>query len=163
MYYNDQYDYWVDYDYDEEPLVPRMKHESVADAVFTLMEELYDSAKAIQPETIRQTFAYLCDQLNLKDDLLHDENGLCVIHQKEKQPDTASKVRRDLAEHAVVLKEELTSEEPMNKERVENALKKICWEVGTPMFYGQKINVQRSKSELFDFAVNLARSQAMGV
>src|SRR5690242_21251575 len=126
MYYNDQYDYWVDYDYDEEPLVPRMKHESVADAVFTLMEELYDSAKAIQPETIRQTFAYLCDQLNLKDDLLHDENGLCVIHQKEKQPDTASKVRRDLAEHAVVLKEELTSRSEEHTSELQSHVNLVC-------------------------------------
>ncbi len=57
-------------------------HECIADAVFSLMEHLYDSGNAINPEDIKKHFSYLCDKLYIDKNLLREP--LCVIHYKDR-------------------------------------------------------------------------------
>ena len=142
MLYNQQYHYWVDQDPDAEP-VEYERHESIADAVFAIMEELYDSQNSINATDLRKNFAYLCRKLNLPTSLLEDPNGLCVIHRKEKYPDTSSHLRAALRQHTSVLKEQLCGNEPIDKMKLEYAVRNICWEACDSMPYGQQINVTK--------------------
>lgn len=145
MMYNHQYQYWSEQDPNEEPEVKSARHECVGDAVFAIMEQLYDSGNAIDKESLRQHFSYLCDELNISKGLLKDPDGLCVIHHKEKQPDTANEVRSSLRRHTKALKEELCSEHrPVDINRLSDAVKSICWESGDMMSRGEEIKVCRS-------------------
>lgn len=52
--------------------------ECPAEAVFAIMEQLYNSGNAINEKAIKSNFAYLCDQLYISKDLLQEP--ICVAH-----------------------------------------------------------------------------------
>lgn len=78
--YNQEFYKWDEIDFDSEPAVPRAKHKTPGEALYSLMEQLYDSKYTIDVEYMRRTLAYLCDQLDCSDELLQDPKGLCVKH-----------------------------------------------------------------------------------
>lgn len=69
-----------------------MTHDNISDAVWFLMEQLYDTKHAIDPNGIKDTFRYLCAELMIDDDVL-DEN-LCVVHESRIKKDKGSAFER---------------------------------------------------------------------
>lgn len=51
------------------------------EAVYALMEELYNSSKSIDHERIKDAFSYLCKEFDVNEELLDCE--LCVSHNSE--------------------------------------------------------------------------------
>ncbi len=77
-------EYWLGLDYEasEKPKqIEEYKHP--ADAVFSLMEELYNTENAINPERIKQAFEFLCNEYCMDKDML--DLGLSVVHWKSKR------------------------------------------------------------------------------
>lgn len=159
MLYNDRYDYWYDIDPDAEP----NPFSNAQDAVDCLVSELYDSANAINRQRITDALKFLCEKHNVDSEIVETEE-LVVVHQREESQKREKRFEQQMEKirfNADILKKQLCTEEPFTEEMVEDSLKKICWEAGSPMYYGQKVQVQRKRtSGLFDYAVSLTRAQA---
>lgn len=85
--YDDQFDdEYMDYQKEIIPLVPRAKLNSAEEALKYLLSEFYNSANEINEKGITETFAYLCDCLNVSDELLRGDSSLCVVHWKKARP-----------------------------------------------------------------------------
>jgi len=56
---------------------------SIANDIYEILEELYDSANAISEERINRCAESLCQSLNIDPELI--ENGLCVRHWKDRR------------------------------------------------------------------------------
>lgn len=82
--YNQYYDDEVALDYFPEDDIKPTHHDCPADAIFAIMEHLYDSYNEINAEAIKGHFAYLCEALHISKALLREE--LCVMHYKDSLP-----------------------------------------------------------------------------
>ncbi len=152
----DAYNAWI-----SKPIVPRAVHNNAGDAVFSIMERLYDGAATVDEEGLRQDFAYLCDKFDVDDQLLEDPHGLCVEHYSARRSiqqyhDSKMNIIRKNLE---VLVDQLSGASPVDADEVQNALDIICSETSVNV---KKVNIQRKtkRSELFDFALALAQSNA---
>lgn len=96
MYNAERYDCYFDEEslggreiqWDEEGrscqlVVPASNHESPADAIYDIMEQLYNSANSIDVTKLQRDFSYLCERYGLSKELIEHKDGICVVHWRE--------------------------------------------------------------------------------
>lgn len=171
MFYHDYLDMCVDEEFEPEAMVPVNRHADAGDALLAVMEKLYNSARSFDAEGLRRDLAYLCESLQVSNELLRDPNGICVEHyaaqskrqevEKENFNDIMSRIRQATD----VLKRQLCGEDHIDYDLAQTALKRICWEAGCPMQWGMRVQIQRKptefKSEFFDTAINLLQKKVI--
>ena len=153
MYLYDIEDYIDESDVDWEDFYKESKppHKNAGDALYSLMEQLYNSKVEIDVDVIKSDFIYLCEKLGVKNEFIENSKDLCVVHKS-----IANKLKTEYHEKMKVIKDNATElkrqlcgdSDEVDIVKTTSALREICIRAETPMYWGQRVNIARENWQL---------------
>lgn len=132
-------------DYTEGPYEPKYKFRTDHEALYSLIEHLYEGSYTLNKTAIHDAFVHLCP------DLLGEfkVDDLCICHEKNSQEIAESYHKKFnehnqfLLKHLEMLKVQVYSKCEFDSVAFDSAITNLCWAVGSPVEYGRSLNIKR--------------------